>query len=96
MSAPRFRQAPLARPSGGRSAKIFPCAFCPAKDSRQADHATGCPKFKDLSRDELVAIARNVERAWGGGEVMDAYATDAFDRRSKVARDAMRERGAHA
>jgi hypothetical protein len=77
-----------------RAAKIFPCAFCPAKDSRQPDHATGCPRFPDLSRDELVAIARNVERAWGGGEVMDAFATDAFDRRSKETRAAMRAKGA--
>jgi len=82
----------LARPGGGSSSA--PCDFCGAPDARQPDHAAGCPTLADLSRDELIAIARNCERGWR------EEPQDAFERRGREWRDktgiAMRARGADA
>lgn len=40
------------------------CPECGAADGRDLAHSAGCPTLPDLSRDELIAIARNVEAAW--------------------------------
>lgn len=51
--------------TGGELAPaVFPCAFCGAPDSRQRDHAQGCPRLPSLSRERLLAIALEAEAGW--------------------------------
>jgi hypothetical protein len=40
------------------------CETCGASDNRDADHARGCPALEPVPRDELIALARQVERGW--------------------------------
>lgn len=43
---------------------IFPCWKCGAPDSRQPDHAQGCPQLEPVSKESLIELARKVEEGW--------------------------------
>lgn len=53
---PRFVAAP--------SVMVYSCAFCGAPDSRQPDHARGCPALAPVSHERLFALALDVEAGW--------------------------------
>ena len=45
-------------------AKIFPCADCGARDSRDESHQQGCPTLPPLSDAQIARIYQNVVRLW--------------------------------
>jgi hypothetical protein len=53
------------------------CEHCGAADSRDANHARGCPKLPQLSTERLLELALACERGWHGFMARRAVAAPA-------------------
>jgi hypothetical protein len=43
---------------------VFPCGFCGAADSRDAEHQRGCPTLEQAPDAEVYRLQREVAAAW--------------------------------